>query len=111
MLIHAVGLYVVYGALLIVPASMAYRWAYQGYAALEARDYDRAASLLRRAVALRSGDAASWHNLGLACKASGDVSAAIAALEKACSLDPANEDFQEALNAMRRKADRPSDPE
>ncbi|MCY3023206.1 MAG: rhomboid family intramembrane serine protease [Planctomycetota bacterium] len=71
--------------------------AYQGYAALEKGDNDEAERLLRRSVALDSGNAGTWFNLALAYQRLNRTSDANDAIQHACNLRPADRRLREAL--------------
>jgi len=54
------------------------------------REGARARALMERAVELKPGDDDYRHGLGYVCRINGDREAAVAALAKACELNPAN---------------------
>ncbi len=85
--VHGVGLTFVLAAPVGLTTYLADRAARDGHAALGNQDYDEAARLLRRAVALRTDDASSWYNLGAALYGQGRLPEAVEALQEALRLD------------------------
>jgi tetratricopeptide (TPR) repeat protein len=95
--IHGLGLGASYVVLLSLPLCTAYWLAYEGRAALVDMDYDRAIGLLGRAVRMRSDDAISWYNLGAALQGRGRMGDAVAAYERAMTLDRGFAECRSAL--------------
>lgn len=85
--VHAFALGALFVVVYFLPSYLGYRWAYDGYLALQAEDYDRAATLLNRALYLRRQDADTWACLGAALNGKGQVREAAAAYERALALD------------------------
>ena len=52
------------------------------------REFDRATTLLRRAVVLAPANAGAWANLGFALREQGKANESIAALQRALAIDP-----------------------
>lgn len=64
-------------------------------------DSANAVALYRQALSLNDAKAEVWYSLAAACADSGDVTAGIKAMEKACALEPQNEDYRRSLAALR----------
>ena len=105
MCVHGLGLFVLYVATANVAVHTAWQVTHRGYLALERQDYDRAASLMQWAVILKPNEPTSWYNLGVARAGTGDVSAAIAAVEKARSLDSTNPQYAKYLAELYRSGE------
>lgn len=68
-------------------------------------DYAAARGILERVLAIRADSARDHAWLGLVCADLKDFDAAIAATERAISLDPDDIEFKRNLNDIRRKAE------
>jgi len=85
-----------------IPAPEEYKRRHQvAIEALRGGDYAQAASLLEGLVAAQPDDSRAWNNLGIAYKRLGRIADAIAAVEKALSLEPGNDSTRRNLAALR----------
>ncbi len=102
--IHGLGICgLAFGVFYLASANLSYarQAAYDGYLAIQHQDYDLAVSRLESAVAAKDDEPDWWYNLGIAYQAQGDISSAIDAVEKGCSLDPTNREFKAWLEKLR----------
>jgi tetratricopeptide (TPR) repeat protein len=65
--------------------------------------HDQAAVIYRQAIALDHTEPTAWYKLAISYEALGNFPAAVDAAQKACSLDPDNEDFRAYFEFLKAK--------